>query len=130
MTPIDGARKWLADYGWQVVDVEEGLDGRLNRDSVEIRRGMAPEVELLTLLHEMAHILLHHAEGRRPFNALDEARREVTAESAGVAAALLLGVDVSAVSAEYMATFPGVQPERSAGSTGRFIADSVKTIMR
>lgn len=131
MTVNDAARQWLANHGWVVVETDDGPDGRLNRDSVQIRRDMDPKHELLVLLHEMAHILLRHAEEmQRPFNRHAENRREVTAETAAGAAARLLGVDATAEVAEYLAQYPNVQPERNAGMTGRLIADGIKVIMR
>lgn len=128
------ARKWLADHGWVVVDVDSGPNGRLNRDTVEIKRGLDPAVELVVLLHEMAHIVLNHADQtqRRAFSEYDESRREVTAEVAAGAAARLLGAGQAAADevAAFLTLFPGVQPERTAGFVGRQVADSVKAGMR
>lgn len=126
--PLDGARKWLASHDWQIVYVEDGPDGRLNRDTVEIRTGQDEDVELLVLLHEMAHIMLQHEQQSARFNAYDVKRREVTAETAAASAARLLGVDVAAHSELYLASYPGVQPQRNAGMVGRLIADSIKAM--
>jgi hypothetical protein len=124
VTPLDGARTWLAGHGWQVIYVEDGPDGRLNRDTVEVRAGQDPDIELLVLLHEMAHVL--EDAPPRTFSYPEMARREVSAETSAATAARLLGVDVVKYSELYLATFPGVVPQRNAGFVGRVIADSVR----
>lgn len=124
-------RRWLASTGLVVVDTASGPDGHTTRDVVEIRSGMEPELELLVLAHEMAHVLLGHASlpSSRQYDPAGVARREVTAETAAAAAARLLGVDVGSRASDYLAQarLAHVAPDRSAGVTGRLIADTIRT---
>lgn len=127
---IEALRRWLQSYGWEIENVADGPDGRLFHGRVQIRTDLTPELELVVLLHEGAHVLLDHQAPVRRFDPFAHGRKEVSAETVAQLAARILGVDTSVLSKEFLAQFPGVQPEPRVGLVARTLADHVKEHMR
>lgn len=110
---VDGLFAPLAEFitaqGWDVAleDIpEDGLNGYTQGSTRRIRvdSKMAPAMQVKTLLHEIAHALLHFDEdSTREHRGLIETEAESTAYAAGA----LLGIDTSAWSIGYVAGWAG-----------------------
>ncbi len=102
----DATTEWLETLGWTVERARlGGEDGRTVMDGthrVQIHAGLEPAHEALTLLHEAAHVLLHsevsdYQQHRGIY--------ETEAESVAHIVAGVLGLDTSANSVGYIATW-------------------------
>jgi len=122
----EATKRWLESFGWPVVDVDGNLDGRLNHGQVEIQATLTPEMRALVLLHEGAHILFQHDLPTRRYDPSARSRNEVSAENAAVMCARLLGVDLSAASAPYLARFSGTLTDQRTGYVAREMAAHIR----
>lgn len=101
--------EFITAQGWDVAleDIaEDGLNGYTQGSTRRIRvdSKMAPAMQVKTLLHEIAHALLHFDEdSTREHRGLIETEAESTAYAAGA----LLGIDTSAWSIGYVAGWAG-----------------------
>ena len=101
--------EFITAQGWDVAleDIaEDGLNGYTQGSTRRIRVNskMAPAMQVKTLLHEIAHALLHFDEdSTREHRGLIETEAESTAYAAGA----LLGIDTSAWSIGYVAGWAG-----------------------
>lgn len=101
--------EFITTHGWDVAleDIaEDGLNGYTEGTTRRIRvdSKMAPAMQVKTLIHEIAHALLHFDEGStREHRGLIETEAESTAYAAGA----LLGIDTSAWSIGYVAGWAG-----------------------
>ena len=92
---IAAARTWLERAGWPVVSVQDdGAVGRLTwQRTTEVQCGLGETEELVTLLHEIAHVHLGHV--HTPF--LLGSVHEEQAEALALATAHSLGQEVGTV---------------------------------
>ena len=89
----EALRSWFRGRGYQIRVADGPFDGRLHSRQLDIAIGLDPDTELLTLLHEAAHVLLGHSDQsrRRTFNPFDLLDQEAAAEQAALQAAQRLG---------------------------------------
>lgn len=89
----EALRAWFRGRGYRIGVADGPFDGRLHSRQLDIAIGLDPDTELLTLLHEAAHVLLGHSDQdrRRAFNPFDLLDQEAAAEQAALRAAGLLG---------------------------------------
>lgn len=85
----------------------EGADGffHLKDEFIAIKRANPTNHKLLTLVHEWGHGLLHSLDKEKERGKLSRKERELEAESVGFIVCHLLGIDTSANSFGYLATF-------------------------
>ena len=91
----EALRAWFRGRGYRIRVVDGHFDGRLHSRQLDIARDLDPSAELLTLLHEAAHVLMGHRDQdrRRAFNPFTLANQEASVEQAALRAARLLGRD-------------------------------------
>lgn len=97
--------KNISPFPVEELDDCEGADGYFNHSSQEIRiwSKNSTSHRLLTLVHEIAHGLLHNDRKNVP----NKKTREIEAESVGFVVCHALGIDTSANSLGYMACYGG-----------------------
>lgn len=115
MTTVDEVKAWLARNRWPVVEVEnKDAPGRLSNaygigPRVELQRGLEEPVQMITLLHECAHIWLGHYQLHDSVWPTREEHmvREVEAETIAMKAAEYLGrPDLKELSHTFLENFP------------------------
>lgn len=119
---VEGITKQITDAGFSVTYDGAGWSPSKNGEtnfttkSVTIRSGLAPVQSVKTLIHELAHVLLHEpvpgeARGHRGLG-------EVEAESVAYVVAQSLGIDTSDYSLPYVALWAkgDVKQVRSTGT--------------
>lgn len=100
---------WLHDRGWTLTreQVRVGLNGYTTTDGTQrvvVNDALEPAAAAKTSLHEAAHVILHAHEDPGEYVA-HRGRKETEAESVAYVMGGLLGLDTSAYSVGYIATW-------------------------
>lgn len=81
-----------------------GADGASSGGRIRIREGLDPAQEFSTLVHELAHEILHQGEGRV---GTTKSSRELEAEAVAFVVAQAVGLDTGTASSDYIQLYRG-----------------------
>ena len=104
---IDPLRELAASIAYTVLlEPLDGPDGICNAKTktITINAGLSANGQVATLIHELAHALLHHEHGDR-HHALSYAQEELLVESVSLSVCGSLGLDTSVNSVPYLAAW-------------------------
>lgn len=104
-------------------DIQTGANGYFNSEAciIRIKEGMSEMQTIKTLLHEIAHAILHGKDGDE--EGAKRSKKEVQAESVAFTVCSMLGLDTSGYSFEYIADW-------SQGREAKELTDSMETIRK
>jgi len=104
-TELYGMVKQISPFPVEELDDCEGADGyfRVKEQDIKIYSKNPPAHKLLTLIHEIAHGLLHNDRKNLP----DKRVREIEAECVGYTVCHALGIDTSVNSFGYLVSYGG-----------------------
>lgn len=88
----------------QYSDELGGAFGVSKGGSITLRQGLDPAQEFTTLVHELAHEILHHGEGRA---GTTKTSRELEAEAVAFVVAQAVGLDTGTASSDYIQLYKG-----------------------
>lgn len=134
----DGVAGVLRDAGFTVHDTRDAaaLDGANGRTdpaarTVHVRADMDPAARVKTLLHETGHALLHATAATDPAGRLVcRGVAEVEAESVAFVVAAAHGMDTSAYTLPYVATWAdGPDPAATVRATADRVVSTARTIL-
>lgn len=123
---LERLREAISGLGIQLayVDLAPGHAGRSLGRKIEVANGLPPAEEFATLVHELAHELLHQKEGEvRPPKSV----RETEAEAVAFAVSTGVGLESTGAASDYIQLYRG-DPEVLAQSLGR-IREAAATIL-
>ena len=81
-----------------------GAFGISKGGSIVLQEGLDPALEFTTLVHELAHEILHHGEGRE---GTTKRSRELQAEAVAYVVAQAIGLDAGTASSDYIQLYHG-----------------------
>lgn len=81
-----------------------GAFGVSKGGTIVLQEGLEPAQEFTTLVHELAHEILHHGEGRKGTTAQS---RELEAEAVAFVVAQAVGLDAGTASSDYIQLYRG-----------------------
>lgn len=88
----------------QYSDELGGAFGVSKGGSITLQQGLDPAQEFTTLVHELAHEILHHGEGRA---GTTKTSRELEAEAVAFVVAQAVGLDTGTASSDYIQLYRG-----------------------
>lgn len=89
------------------LDYSENLGGAFGVSRggrITLKEGLDPATEFTTLVHELAHEILHHGEGRQ---GTTKTSRELEAEAVAFIVAQAVGLDTGTASSDYIQLYKG-----------------------
>ena len=103
----DRLKSFIAEQGIELL-YEADLEGALGKSSggtIRLIQNLDPPEEFEVLVHEVAHELLHHNNGRRPSKLV----RETEAEAVAAVVSQAIGLQATAAASDYIQLYDGSQ---------------------
>jgi len=128
---LERLKALIADRGI-ALDYSErtgGADGLSTRGRIVIRSGLDPAEEFSVLVHELAHVMIHHSDLAMPES---KKVRETEAEAVAFVVCQAVGLDTNSAASDYIQLYQGNQDTLVASleriqRTAAAIADSILT---
>lgn len=105
-THLDNLRRLIRQRGLGLQYVENlgGADGLSSRKQIIMKAGLPPAEEFAVMVHELAHVSLHHGAGGRP----DSKRvRETEAEAVAFVVCSAIGLETGTAASDYIQLYQG-----------------------